>query len=275
MDARRIIEEILERMHEDAVSLYYTVVVPSTFHVYLPPGDLISLKPAENLFRQDAVRLLETELDALNRDAKPRFRIPFIDDPEEVREFVRNGDWTIQLHENTDEEGAGDVMIRSQIPVPAGSGSEYAGKPTERVTRIGADGTKTSRAAVAPTPQAQRPVWGTLEYRTPSGVKTFHLDRDKIKIGRGGNGRWPDCKLEDVPKDVSREHLQIRRDPLTGRVYLKDLSLYGTTVDGVAVPCGVERHGNEEIDRNIEVELPGGAVIGLAGVLEISFQPVS
>lgn len=274
MDARRIIEEILERMHEDAVSLYYTVVVPSTFHVYLPPGDLIRLKPAENLFCQDVIRLLQKELEALNRDAKPRFRIPLIDDQQEVREFVRNGEWTIQLHENTDEE-SDEVMIRSQIPIPAGSGSEYAGKPTERVTRIGSDGSKTSRAAAIASPATQRPVWGILEYRTAAGMKTFDLDREKVKVGRGGNGRWPDCKLEDVPKDVSREHLQIRRDPGSGRMYLKDLSLYGTTVDGVAVPCSVERSGSEEIDRDVEVELPGNAVIGLAGVLDISFRPVS
>ena len=45
-----------------------------------------------------------------------------------------------------------------------------------------------------------------------------------------------DLKLK-AKKDVSREHLQIRRDPASGHFFIKDLSTLGTTVNGKRVPA--------------------------------------
>ena len=56
--------------------------------------------------------------------------------------------------------------------------------------------------------------------------------------------------------DVSREHIRLRRDPATGKFYLKDLSRLGTTIDGQKAPSSIEFAGGEKRDKNLEVELP-------------------
>ena len=71
-----------------------------------------------------------------------------------------------------------------------------------------------------------------------------------------------------APPDVSREHCRLRREPASGRFYLKDLSQFGTSVDGVRVPPGMDG----ERDKHVEVELPARATISLAGVFAIDFE---
>ena len=81
-------------------------------------------------------------------------------------------------------------------------------------------------------------------------------------IGRGGRSYWVDLRLETLP-DVSREHCQIRRDPATGKFFIKDLSTFGTTVGGARVPSS---------DHNVEAALPAKASIHLADVITIQFK---
>jgi pSer/pThr/pTyr-binding forkhead associated (FHA) protein len=71
---------------------------------------------------------------------------------------------------------------------------------------------------------------------------------------------------------VSREHLRLRRDDLSGRFFLKDLSSLGTTVDGVPVPSSVEVVEGRKRDKGIEVPLPERARIGLANVIVLDFE---
>ena len=97
--------------------------------------------------------------------------------------------------------------------------------------------------------------------------------KDLIKIGRGGADRWVDLKLT-AKKDVSREHLQLRRDPASGQIFIKDLSSLGTTVNGRRIPSSIERVNGEEADKNIEVQLPAKARIGLAGVVFLDFRAI-
>jgi pSer/pThr/pTyr-binding forkhead associated (FHA) protein len=75
-------------------------------------------------------------------------------------------------------------------------------------------------------------------------------------------------------KDVSREHFQIRRDPATGQLLIKDLSSLGTTVDGKRVLPSIQQVNGEEVDRNVEAPLPSKARIGLAGVLFMDFKAI-
>jgi pSer/pThr/pTyr-binding forkhead associated (FHA) protein len=90
-------------------------------------------------------------------------------------------------------------------------------------------------------------------------------------IGRGGVGYWVDLRLH-AAADVSREHLRIRRDPSTGRFFLKDLSTYGTTLDGVPVPRSIEVVDGEKRDLDIEVPLPDRAKLELAGMIVLQFE---
>jgi predicted component of type VI protein secretion system len=99
------------------------------------------------------------------------------------------------------------------------------------------------------------------------------MTKNQIKIGRGGEHVWIDLKL-DATRDVSREHLQLRRDAGTGRFYIKDLSKLGTTVNGRTLPPSIVVENGGEIDKNIEAPLPDKARIGLAGVLFLEFRAV-
>ena len=50
------------------------------------------------------------------------------------------------------------------------------------------------------------------------------------------------------------------------------MSLYGTSVDGVAVPPSLEERDGQRVDRNLETPLPDEADIDLAGAVRIRFQ---
>ena len=80
-----------------------------------------------------------------------------------------------------------------------------------------------------------------------------------------------DLKL-NAPPDVSREHCRIRRDPATGRFFLKDVSQFGTTIDGRRIPGSVETSQGQDRDKNIEAPIPPRAVIGLADSVFLNFE---
>jgi predicted component of type VI protein secretion system len=93
-------------------------------------------------------------------------------------------------------------------------------------------------------------------------------------VGRGGRDYWTDVKLDTLP-DVSREHFRLRRDPATGKFYLKDLSRLGTTINGQPAPSSVDFTEGDKRDRNVEAPVPDSARIGLAGVLFLDFRSTS
>jgi pSer/pThr/pTyr-binding forkhead associated (FHA) protein len=120
---------------------------------------------------------------------------------------------------------------------------------------------------VAPDPNA----FAVIEYQDSGGRKAFQMTKDEIVVGRGGRDYWTDLKLDTLP-DVSREHVRLRRDAASGKFFLKDLSRLGTTINGEKVSSSVEYVDGERRDRNVEVELPDNARIGLAGVLFLDFR---
>ena len=97
------------------------------------------------------------------------------------------------------------------------------------------------------------------------------MTKDQIVVGRGGRDYWTDLKLETLP-DVSREHFRLRRDPDTGKFFLKDLSRLGTTINGEKAPSSIEFVDGEKRDRNVEAPVPDQARIGLADVVFLEFR---
>jgi len=111
-----------------------------------------------------------------------------------------------------------------------------------------------------------------VRYQDSGMDKTFVMTSEEIVIGRGGKAVWVDLKLEG-PADVSREHCRIRRDAETGTFFIRDLSQFGTTVNGAPIPNSVDRvEGGEKVDRNREVVLPSPARITLADVCTLEFE---
>ena len=86
--------------------------------------------------------------------------------------------------------------------------------------------------------------FATLTYEDNSGRHTHVVKESQLMIGRGGAGYWVDLRI-DAAKDVSREHVRLRRDEATGQFFAKDLSTYGTTINGQRIASSIdasERH---------------------------------
>jgi predicted component of type VI protein secretion system len=95
--------------------------------------------------------------------------------------------------------------------------------------------------------------------------------KNQVVIGRGGKSFWVDLKITSPP-DISREHCRIRRDPATGRFFLKDVSQFGTTIDGKRIQGSLQSSDGQDRDQNIEAPLPARAVIGLADSVYLQFE---
>jgi hypothetical protein len=269
-----IIHLILEEMEAGMSPSFYSNLVPSVYDIYLYVDDLERIASLGPRIRDEAIRALNEKLAELNKAAAPRLKVPLAP-KKRVKKYETLGEWSIEIHENTDDDARDNpLVIHSSFPLTSVS-EDRAGTMTERVTKRRTDGqtttTATLRSGNVDTRRAAGIVHATLEYEDDSGPHTFQMTKDTIKIGRGSADRWVDLQLKSK-KDVSREHLQIRRDPASGKFLIKDLSSLGTTVNGKRVPSSIQQVNGAEVDRNVEAPLPSKATIGLAGVVTIDFK---
>jgi FHA domain len=272
-----IISFILEEMEAGMCPSYYSNLVPSVYDVYLYGEDLERLRPLEQRVRGEAVSALGEKLAALNKAAARKPKLALAAPKKRVKRYETVGEWSVAFYENTDDDARENpLVIHSTFPLTAQL-DDRVGTLTERISKRRSDGqtltSSTERSGNIDTRRAMGIVHASLSYEDDSGAHTYQMTKDLIKIGRGADDRWVDLKVNSK-KDVSREHVQIRRDPATGRLLIKDLSSLGTTVDGKRVLPSIQRVNGEEVDKNIEVPLPGKARIGLAGVLFIDFKAV-
>jgi pSer/pThr/pTyr-binding forkhead associated (FHA) protein len=271
-----IVHFILEEMEAGMCPTYYSNLVPSVYDIYLNSDDLERLRPLEQRMRDEAVSALSEKLSELNRAAEPKFKIPLgAAKKKRAKRYETLGEWSVEFHENTDDDAhENPLVIHSTFPASAEI-EDRAGTLTERVSTRRSDGqtvtTSTERSGNLDARRGMGLVYANLTYEDDSGNHTYQMTKDVLKVGRGSADHWVDLKLR-TQKDVSREHLQIRRDPSNGRFFAKDLSSLGTTVDGRPMPPSIQRVNGEDVDTNAEVALPNKARIGLAGVLFIDFK---
>ena len=112
--------------------------------------------------------------------------------------------------------------------------------------------------------------WGELTYRDSTGQEhNAPLVGELIRVGRGGRGAQIDVTVQG-PDDISRTHLQLRREP-SGSIAVKDVSRFGTTMDNVRIPPSLDATG-----RDLDQWVPVGAraQFGLAGVIVLHFKRV-
>jgi hypothetical protein len=271
----QIVNFILEEMEAGIFPTYYSNLVPSVYDVYLYGDDLERLRPLEQRMREEAVTALSEKLSALNKAAQPRLKLPLGAPKKRAKRYELLDEWSVQFHENTDDDARENpLVIHSSFPFTP-EPEDRIGTLTERVSKRRSDGqtvtTSTQRTATAETQRVEGVVCATLDYEDETGAHSFQMTKDLIKVGRGSAGHWVDLKLR-AKMDVSREHLQIRRDAGSGQFFIKDLSSLGTTVDGKPVPPSIQKANGEDIDKNLEIPLPNKARIGLAGVLFINFK---
>ncbi|MFB3825263.1 MAG: FHA domain-containing protein [Bryobacteraceae bacterium] len=261
--ARDIILEIVRNMREGLEPMHRSALAPAIYTVYLHREDLERLRGILPRIVEEASRALDEEVARLNRGGIRKLfeRGPKIEPPA--------AGWRVEFFENTDEDvRPGDVVIYSELAVPARA--EYgAGSMTKRIATRRMSGVETSSQKYEE--KAEGGVFATIEYEDNGGRQTYRMTKNQIVIGRGGRNYWTDLKLDTLP-DVSREHARLRRDPQSGKFFLKDMSRLGTTINGEKAPPSVDYSGPEKQDRNVEVELPSEARIGLADVVFLEFR---
>jgi hypothetical protein len=271
--AREIISEIVRNMREGLEPLHYSTLTPSIYNVYLHTGDLERLRGIVPRIMDEAKRALDAEVEALNRASfGEKLKLSKRSEP---KILVPEGGWQIRILENTDDDvEPGDVVIYSELALPA-KAELGAGSMTKRISTRRMDGaTQTSYKPEPPPAAPGTAAFAVIEYEDNSGRKQYEMTKEQIVVGRGGRDYWTDLKL-DSPPDVSREHFRLRRDPASGKFFLKDLSRLGTTINGAAVPSSVEFADGERRDLNLEAPVPEKARIGLAGVVFLEFRSVS
>jgi hypothetical protein len=252
ISGQTIIEELTRNMELGRLEMGYSILLPCIFSVYLHPDDYNRLRAVENLIREDARRALDARVTEWNR--KSPFRRG---GPRKAFKIARD-DWWIALFADT--EGAvppGDVEIHSELndtPQPG-----YRGVKTTLIDRE----PSVTAAQVARDRQATRArsekVFAEIHYQDDSGRQTYFITQNEIRIGRGGEDCWVDLPLYTV-EEVSREHLEIRRDPATGKFSIIDKSRNGTWLNG------------RRLERDTLASMPDRAEIGVAEALKLSFQ---
>src|SRR3569833_1946615 len=266
-----IISELIRNADAGAFKVRYTVLVPCIFNVYQHPRDHELINPIVDLIREEAVRALQEHLTHLNKPGASfplakRFGLAGEPRPEYK---ILEKQWIIQFHADQEER-----LRPAEIEIYSEQGNarpkEFgAGAMTTLITR---NSTRDAGSVGARRDLVDHKVVARLRYRDSGKDNTFAMTADEIVVGRGGKAVWVDLKLEG-PADISREHCRIRRDPKTGAFFIKDLSQFGTKVNGTSIPNSVERiEGGDKVDRNREVPLPSPARIMLADVCTLEFE---
>ena len=267
-----IISELIHNAQVGQFRLRYTILLPCRFNVYLQQADYELIAPVAEVVRREAKQALSEHLESLNkvrRQPQLMQRLGMGKPGNSPKYKIQEADWSIDFHRAEDDRlRPGEIEIYSDLGT-AQTSDLGSGAKTTFITRRGEG--ETSGRSEKTGAVARAPVLATLRYTDGGGEKAFAITKEEIVVGRGGKAVWVDLKIEGYP-DISREHCRIRRDAASGRFFLKDLSQFGTAVDGAAAPASIDRSGGSVVDRNLEVALPATANITLADVLVMHFE---
>lgn len=277
-----IIAEVLRNAEQGVFKIRYTALLPSIYHIYLHPSDYDMIKPVLTALAAETRSALIERVEELNRQTKPNAiaRTLGFDSGKQVEFKILDPDWTVEFHPDAEDRlGRGDLEIYSEL-ASAERPDFGEGAMTRHVTKRLASGERSSERipaseVTAPAqPRAGSAVFAYIRYEDAEGPHVFPVAKNQVVIGRGGKSFWVDLKLT-APPDISREHCRIRRDPETGRFFLKDVSQFGTTIDGKRVQASLQSKDGEDRDQNIESPIPPRAVIGLADSVFLQFEVAS
>jgi pSer/pThr/pTyr-binding forkhead associated (FHA) protein len=283
---RHIWKGVRDELLLNLYPLPFTTLAPSVYHVYLHPEEFETIEPIAPRIVEEVQRALTTEVDRINQGRarsgrRVLARLLHRNDLPPIE--IPTGGW--EIHIQADRNGElehGQLGIVSTLAMPAPA--EYAGTPTTRIVKsVVAGGRRTATTKdvpQAPSGEARSTAPLTalnadaterarLTYEDDEGPHVFVMLKDAISVGRGGSSAWVDVQVVASSK-VSREHFRLRRTS-DGAFYIQDVSLWGTTVNGEAIPAAVKTP--EGVSQpGIEQLLPRRARIGLADVVAIDFE---
>jgi hypothetical protein len=284
---QKIAAEIECEMEERLYPLRNVTLAPAEYHIYLHPDDFAYIEGIVPRIAEDVQTCLNALVERLNR----RSIWSRLTDPQRYPPIeVPAGGWAVHIKASTnDEVNPGEIGIHSRLSVPA-SARFGGGAGTIRITETlvaGADRRSRTRTEPIPAqparsatasvslppvpagdagpPPLPRPIvlsGPRLLYRDDNGDHVHPISKDLTKIGRGGAEHWVDVMVT-AGAQVSREHCRIRRDA-TGRLFLQDVSTWGTFLNGTAVEKFVDGDA-----AACEHELSHGASIKLADAVTL------
>ena len=270
--ARDLIEAVIASMRNNLEPLKYSTLAPSRYVVYLHAEEFARIEGIVPVLQEQTARALAEELEKLNR--RPGYRKYFdrLAGPAPPVENVGR-EWQIDFLPDPDGDVKfGDILIHSELVLPAAPDELGAGQRTRRITTVHV-GHKTTRReeTVSRTGTASSSPHARLRYEDNAGAHSFDMVRDSVTIGRGGIAYPADVRI-DASIDVSREHARIRRDAQSGAFFIVDLSTLGTTVNGRRVPKGYDEVEGTKKENGVETPLPTGSRIGLADTVYLDFD---
>lgn len=254
LTGKLIIGELLRNMELGRFEMSYTVLLPCVFTVYLNPEDHASLRGVFGLIIEDARRSLRARVTQLNTNpTKFGVRRPGATAKEHK---IACHDWLIEFFPDS-EVPSGDVEIHSELndaPEPG-----YRGTKTTLLNREPMASSQRPTASIRSASRPDQAVYAEIRYEDDSGPQVYLVNQNLVRIGRGGDDQRMDLVLY-TNDEVSREHLQLRRDGATGAFFIKDNSTNGTWVNG------------KRLRRGVEEALAAKAEIGIGEVLKLAFE---
>jgi pSer/pThr/pTyr-binding forkhead associated (FHA) protein len=282
-DGRHIWKAVRDELILNLYPLPFSTLAPGVYHVYLHPDDFEAVEHISQRIIAQVERALTAEIEKINRRLeRPARRVltRLLERDALAPIEIPAGGWHVHLLADRNSElKRGFLGIVSTLSVPAPT--EYDGAPTTRIVKsvVGSRHRATTtevrqsvpRSSSAPASAPDSVERARLTYEDDQGRHIFSMRKDSLSVGRGGSSAWVDVQVITASK-VSREHFRLRRDA-SGRFFIQDVSLWGTTVNGEALPASVKA-ADGVAGPGPERELPPRAQIGMAGVLVMQFEAV-
>lgn len=289
---RDIWNAVREELRLNLYELPFSTVCPTVYHVYLHPDDFRTVEGIVPRLVDELQRALTDDVEQVNRRLEAPAR-RLVDRVARRRRMAPveapRGGWEISIAADRDGELArGHIGILSSLALPAPAAFE--GTPTTRIVRsVVGGGRRTSTATEVaqadadlkapstggagpkPCPTEDRGPRARLTWDDDQGAHELEMVKDTLVIGRGGSAAWVDVQVVTTAR-VSREHVRLRRRP-SGGFGIQDVSLWGTSVDGVALPPAVKT-AEGVLQPGEERDLPPSARIVLAESVTIRFEAV-
>jgi hypothetical protein len=289
---RDIWKAICDELNLNLYPLPYSTLAPGVYHVYLHPEDYSIVEGIVPRIISQVQRALTAEVERMNKASRgsgTRMLGRLLDREQPAPIEIPSSGWEVHiLADHNGELERGHLGIVSALSVPAAA--DYGGTPTTRIVKsvIGAGGRTTTvrdqgsggRDQGSERTRADLPTIGAsvsgrvggrarLTYRDDQGTHEFVMVKDSLAVGRGGQSAWVDVQVITNAR-VSREHFRIRRDA-DGRFLIQDVSLWGTSLNGEALPPAL-KSPEGVVQAGAERELPASAHIGLADAIAMQFQ---
>lgn len=279
---RQIWKAVRDELMLNLYPLPYSTLAPTIYHVYLHTDDFEAIEGVAPRIVAQLQRALTSEVEKVNgrlEHSGRRVLTRLLERDQMAPIEIPAAGWDVHLQPDRNAElDRGHLGIVSTLSMPPAV--EYGGTPTTRIVRsvVGGGrrtatttdvGAASAQPASAPAAVADPGDRATLTYDDDQGRHVFVMRKDSLSVGRGGSSAWVDVQVTTTSK-VSREHFRLRRDA-SGRFFIQDVSLWGTSVDGQPIPPAA-KSADSVAQPGAEQELPADARIGLADAVVIHFQ---